>query len=101
LRPPSSTEPPELENPSSGKCLAIDADDIGNEGLIWQWGCGANGWLEWQVNGSGDLNTNGDADLELENLNAAECLAVDADDIGNGGTIWQFGCGANGWLEWS
>jgi|HubBroStandDraft_1064217.scaffolds.fasta_scaffold05898_3 hypothetical protein len=97
----SSTAPPELENPASGECLAIDADDIGNEGTIWQWGCGGNGWLEWQVNGSGDLNTNGDADLELENLNAGKCLAVDANDIGNEGLIWQWGCGANGWLEWS
>jgi hypothetical protein len=91
----------QFRNPDSNECLAVDANDIGNEGLIWQWGCGANGWLEWQVNGSGDLNTNGDADLELENLNAAECLAVDADDIGNGGYITQFGCGPNGWLEWS
>jgi hypothetical protein len=74
----------QFRNPNSNECLAVDANDIGNEGLIWQWGCGANGWLEWQVNGSGDLNTNGDADLELENLNAAECMAVDADDIGNG-----------------
>gem|GEM_PF-1215305 len=97
----SSTAPPELENPASGECLAIDADDIGNEGTIWQWGCGANGWLEWQVNGSGDLNTNGDADLELENLNASECMAIDANFIGNAGYIWQWGCGANGWLEWS
>jgi hypothetical protein len=97
----SSTEPPELENPSSGKCLAVDGDDVGNEGVIWQWGCGANGWLEWQVNGSGDLNANGDADLELKNVNASECLAVDANNIGNGGAVWQYGCGANGWLEWS
>jgi hypothetical protein len=85
--------PPHLQNVGSGDCLAARKGAGGNGGTIWQWKCGRGGkYAHWIVNGSGALNTNGQADMRLRNRASGDCLAAKEGAGGDGGVIQQWRC---------
>ncbi|MBO0729771.1 MAG: ricin-type beta-trefoil lectin domain protein [Acidimicrobiaceae bacterium] len=90
---PSNGHNPILRNVGAHTCLDVDGSDVGTRGKIFQWPCsGSDGFQTWWFTGSGDLNTNGHADVLLHNSSGGDCLDVDSADVGKGGLIYQWGC---------
>ena len=57
-----------LKNVGAGTCLDADGSSSGNGSPIFQWSCnGSDHAQQWWFLGSGDLNTNGNADANLQN----------------------------------
>jgi hypothetical protein len=85
---------PVLQNVGAGTCLDAKASDVGNGGAIIQWACDTTGdtFQRWRLRGSGQLNTNGNANAGLENSGSHTCLDAKASDVGNGGAIIQWSC---------
>jgi hypothetical protein len=85
---------PVLKNAGSGTCLDLDGGDIGNGAPIFQWNCDTGGSFEqWWWYGSGDLNTNGNADAGMHvDGTSKTCLDADGSAKGNGAPIFQWGC---------
>jgi hypothetical protein len=80
-----------------GTCLDANAQQVWDTGAIAQWQCQTDDpfqdWTLKFVEASPDgylyqLQNLG----ALENDNAADCLDADANDVGDGGTIQQWGC---------
>jgi hypothetical protein len=94
---------PVLRNVGAGTCLDVDGSDVGKAGKIFQWSCNGNDTYQvWWFNGSGDLNTDGNADVGLQNDGGKTCLDVDSADVGKGGTIFQWTCdGSDTYQEWN
>jgi hypothetical protein len=89
-----------FSNRGSGTCLEAKASDVPNDGSIIQWACNSNGayqqwacdstgdpYQRWHVRGSGQVDTNGNANAGLENVGSDTRL----DANGNGGAIIQWG----------
>ncbi|HEV2348070.1 MAG TPA: ricin-type beta-trefoil lectin domain protein [Actinocrinis sp.] len=94
---------PILRNVGSGTCLDADGSSKGNGSPIFQWACNhSDGSQEWWFNGSGKLNTNGNAEAGLQNNNDGTCLDADGTNIGNGGKIFQWTCnGSDSFQLWN
>ncbi|HEY3868820.1 MAG TPA: RICIN domain-containing protein [Actinocrinis sp.] len=92
-----------LKNNGSGTCLDVDGSDVGKDGKIFQWACSkTDSAQEWWFRGSGQLNTNGNANAGLEDSYAKDCVDVDSADVANGGTIMQYTCsGSDGFQLWN
>jgi hypothetical protein len=92
-----------LKNNGAGTCLDVDGGSIGNGDPIFQWSCDSGDHAQqFWFNGSGDLNTNGDADAGLANNESDNCVDADSASTGNGGKIFQWGCnGGDGYQLWS
>jgi hypothetical protein len=93
---------PVLQNVGAGTCLDAKASDVGNGGAIIQWACNATGdaYQRWRVRGSGQLNTNGNANAGLENVGSNTCLDAKASDVRNGGAIIQWTCNSSDQYQW-
>jgi len=93
---------PVLQNVGAGTCLDARASDVRNGGAVIQWACDATGdpYQRWTVRGSGQLNTNGDANAGLANVGAGTCLDAKASDVRNGGAIIQWACGGSDHFQW-
>ena len=84
---------PTLRNVGAATCLDASKADSGNGGRIQQWTCSSgDAFQRWHVNGSGKLNTNGNAVAGLESTGAGTCLDASKADAGNGGRIQQWTC---------
>lgn len=84
---------PILRNVGSGTCLDADGSKIGNAQPIFQWSCNSSdGSQQWWFNGSGKLNTNGNAEAGLQNNHDGTCLDADGSAIGNAQPIFQWTC---------
>jgi hypothetical protein len=92
-----------LKNVGAGTCLDADGSSSGNGAPIFQWSCnGSDHAQQWWFLGSGDLNTNGDADANLQNSEDGTCVDVDSANVGNGGKIFQWSCsGSDGYQLWN
>jgi hypothetical protein len=89
----SGGRPPELQNVGSGSCLDAESGAGGDGGVVQQWHCDTAGtYGEWAVDGSGDLNTNGQADMRLPNAGSGSCLDAKEGAGGDGGVIQQWHC---------
>jgi hypothetical protein len=91
-----------LQNVGTGTCLDGDGSDSGNGTLVFQWSCGSDGsaYEQWPLSGSDSLSDY--ANATLYNWGDKTCLANDSADVGNGGTIFQWGCNSsNSWELWS
>jgi len=80
-----------LINQGTGKCLAADAQAIGNGHPIWQWHCGStNIYEQWHViQGAGNLNP------VLQNAGTGTCLDTQANQQ-NYVVIFQWTCNPTG-----
>ncbi|MFE9655919.1 RICIN domain-containing protein [Micromonospora sp. NPDC006431] len=85
---------PVLQNVGTGTCLDAISSDIRNGGAITQWACNTTGdpYQRWWFSGSGQLNTNGDANAGLHNVGTGTCLDADASTVGQNGNIFQWAC---------
>ncbi|MEU8261595.1 RICIN domain-containing protein [Micromonospora sp. NPDC048999] len=85
---------PVLQNVGAGTCLDANASDVRNGGVIFQWACNSTGdaFQRWWFSGSGQLNTNGDANAGLHNAGSGTCLDAQASDVGQNGNIIQWAC---------
>lgn len=84
---------PVLRNVGTGTCLDADGSNKNDGGPIFQWACnGSDNAQVWWFNGSGRMNTNGDADAGLQNDQNGTCLDADSAKSGNGAPIFQWGC---------
>jgi hypothetical protein len=84
---------PLLENVGTGTCLDADGTDSGNGAPIFQWTCNqTDSHQQWWFYGSGDLNTNGDADAGVHSQGNGTCLDADGTSKGNGAPIFQWAC---------
>jgi hypothetical protein len=93
---------PVLQNVGAGTCLDANGSDAGNGGAIIQWACDSTGdaHQRWWVRGSGQLNTNGNANAGLTNSGTGTCLDARSSDVGNGGAIIQWACNGNDQYQW-
>lgn len=94
---------PVLRNVGAGTCLDADGSKIGNAQPIFQWACNSgDGSQQWWFNGSGKLNTNGNAEAGLQNNHDGTCLDADGSNTGNGGPIFQWTCsGSDSFQLWN
>lgn len=85
---------PELKNAGTGTCLDLDGAKIGNADPVFQWSCNTGDhFQQWWWYGSGDLNTNGNADAGLHVAGTSKtCLDADGTAKGNGAPIFQWAC---------
>jgi hypothetical protein len=85
---------PVLKNAGSGTCLDLDGGKIGNADPIFQWSCNtSDAFQQWWWYGSGDLNTNGNADAGMHvDGTKTTCLDADGSSKGNGAPIFQWDC---------
>jgi Ricin-type beta-trefoil lectin domain/Lysozyme like domain len=84
---------PLLENLGTGTCLDADGTDSGNGAPIFQWTCNStDSHQQWWFYGSGDMNTNGDADAGVHSQGNGTCLDADGTSKGNGAPIFQWTC---------
>jgi Lysozyme like domain len=84
---------PVLEDVGNGTCLNFSKSNGGNGGVIQQWACLTDSQQEEvTVLGSGDLNTNGDADALVQDDGNGTCLNFSKSNNGNGGVIEQWAC---------
>jgi hypothetical protein len=91
--PSSPSTPPRLQNVGSGSCLAAKEGAGGDAGVIWQWRCANSAhYGEWSVLGSGQLNTDGNADARLRNAGSGGCVVAKQGAGGNRGVIEQWNC---------
>lgn len=91
-----------LKNVGNGTCLDADGSQTGNGATIFQWSCNSTGdnYQQWWVNGSGQLNTNGQANALLQNqgkyyAGSNICADADASQVYNGGAIFQWTCNSS------
>jgi hypothetical protein len=70
------------------------SSDVRNGGKIAQWACNSSGdsYQRWWFSGSGQYNTNGNANAGLHNAGSGTCLDAEASDVGQNGTIFQWAC---------
>lgn len=95
---------PVLKNVGSGTCLDADGSNVGNGGKIFQWACNSTGdaYQRWSFAGSGEMNTNGNANARVANAGAGTCLDVDSQSVGQAGKIFQWACnGSDGFQLWN
>jgi hypothetical protein len=94
---------PILKNVGSGTCLDADASDTGNYGKIFQWACNSSDhYQQWTFGGSGELNTNGNADSTLHSVGAGTCLDADGSAHNNGSPVFQWTCsGSDSFQRWN
>lgn len=96
---------PLLQNVGQGSCLDADSFLIaGRPGLpLAQWACNtANASEQWSFNGTGLLNTNGNAEAGLQDNADGTCVAADPATAGAGGKILQATCSSkNGYQLWN
>lgn len=85
---------PVLQNVGAGTCLDAISSDVRNGGKIAQWACNSSGdsYQRWWFSGSGQYNTNGNANAGLHNAGSGTCLDAEASDVGQNGTIFQWAC---------
>jgi hypothetical protein len=90
---------PIIKNVGTGTCLDADSSKAGNGQPIFQWACNstADNYQEWWIEGSGQYNTNGQANAELQNQGMYYaghniCLDADSSQARNGGLIFQWTC---------
>lgn len=85
---------PVLQNVGTGTCLDAISSDVRNGGKIAQWTCNTTGdpYQRWWFRGSGQLNTNGNANAGVVNAGAGTCLDADASNVGQNGTVFQWAC---------
>src|SRR5262249_5200998 len=76
---------------------------VPNGGAIIQCACDPTDPNQrWTIHGSGQLNTNGDANADIANVGAGTCLDAKASDPGNGGAIIQWTCnGSDHFQQWN
>jgi hypothetical protein len=87
---------PVLKNVGAGTCLDADGAAAGNADPIFQWTCNSkDSAQQWWFGGSGDLNTNGNADATLHSWGDGTCLDGDGTDSGNGAPIFQWTCSSS------
>ncbi len=93
---------PVLRNVGAHTCLDAKASDVRSGGAIIQWACDTTGdaYQRWWVKGSGQYNTNGNANAGLENAGALDCLDARASDVGSGGAIIQWACDSSDSYQW-
>jgi hypothetical protein len=95
---------PVLKNAGSGTCLDMDGGKIGNGDPIFQWACNtSDAFQQWWWYGSGDLNTNGNADAGMHvDGTSKTCLDADGSEKGNGDPIFQWTCDqSDGAQQWN
>jgi hypothetical protein len=87
---------PLLKNLGTGTCLDADGTSKGNGAPIFQWGCNtSDSHQQWWFYGSGQLNTNGNADAGVHSQGNGTCLDADGTSKGNGAPIFQWACNQN------
>lgn len=80
-----------LKNVGTGTCLDADGGKVGNAGPIFQWSCDSSDhFQQWWFGGSGALSSN--AQAEVHNIGAGDCLDADGGAKGNGKPIFQWHC---------
>lgn len=90
-----------LRNVGSRTCLDADGGKIGNAQPIFQWACNANdAFQQWWFLGSGQYNTNGNANANLQSSGARTCLDADGAARGNGQPIFQWTCSRTDHAQW-
>jgi Lysozyme like domain/Ricin-type beta-trefoil lectin domain len=83
---------PVLKNARTGTCLKLDGAKIGNGGPVFLRACNTgDAFQRWWWRGSGELNTNGNADAGLH-VDGTSKTCLDADGRGNGAGIYQWTC---------
>lgn len=89
-----------LRNVATGTCLSGSSQ--GGAGTpVHQWTCNRSGpYQQWWVNGTGKLNTNGNADAILVNNKNGLCLA-DGAKTANGSPVLQQGCAGGPYEQWN
>jgi len=94
---------PVLQNVGAGTCVKVKPNTVPNGGAIIQWACDPTDPNQrWTIHGSGQLNTNGDANADIANVGAGTCLDAKASDPGNGGAIIQWTCnGSDHFQQWN
>jgi hypothetical protein len=84
---------PIFKNKGTGTCLDADGSAKGNGKPIFQWTCNSkDSSQQWWFGGSGDLNTDGNADATLHSYGDGTCLDADGSAKGNGKPIFQWDC---------
>ena len=87
---------PLLKNLGTGTCLDADGTNKGNGAPIFQWACNtSDSRQQWWFYGSGQLNTNGNADAGVHSQGNGTCLDADGTSRGNGAPIFQWACNQN------
>ncbi len=100
---PSVGHNPVLKNVGTGTCLDADGASKANGAKIFQWACnGGDNAQVWWFNGSGQLNTDGNANAGLQNTQNGTCLDADGTSKGNGAPIFQWACNhSDSFQEWN
>jgi hypothetical protein len=93
---------PILKNVGTHTCLDADGSQTGDGALIFQWACNStsDNYQQWWVDGSGQYNTNGDANARLQNqgkyyAGSNICADADSQQAYNGGKIFQWVCSSS------
>jgi hypothetical protein len=95
---------PVLKNKGTGTCLDLDGGKIGNDDPVFQWACNTgDAFQRWWWYGSGDLNTNGNADAGMHvDGTSKTCLDADGAAKGNGAPIFQYSCNqSDSFQQWN
>jgi Lysozyme like domain/Ricin-type beta-trefoil lectin domain len=95
---------PVLKNAGTGTCLDLDAGEVGNADPVFQWSCNTgDSYQQWWWYGSGELNTNGNADAGMHvDGESKTCLDADGSSKGNGAPIFQWACSqSDGFQQWN
>ena len=83
---------PVLKNAHTGTCLKLDGGNIGNAGPVFLRACNTgDAFQRWWWRGSGDLNTNGNADAGMH-VDGTSKTCLDAEGRGDGAGIYQWTC---------
>lgn len=85
---------PILQNVGTGTCLDADSAQIYDRGKIFQWHCRTTDpYQQWWFHGSGQLNTNGNADAGMHSQGTrTTCLDGDGSSRGYRAPIFQWKC---------
>jgi hypothetical protein len=97
---------PVLRNEGTGYCLDVDGSEPSNQGLVEQWACNSAGdpHQRWYVVANSAVNTSLKANFNLRDSKNNTCLAANAAEPSNEGTIWQWTCSGysgNRYLQWN
>jgi Lysozyme like domain/Ricin-type beta-trefoil lectin domain len=80
-----------LKNVGTGTCLDADGGKVGDADPIWQWSCNSSDhFQQWWFGGSSALSSN--AQAEVHNVGAGNCLDADGGAKGDGQPIFQWRC---------
>jgi hypothetical protein len=90
-----------LKNVATGTCLAGNGSG-GSGAPVHQWTCDKSGsYQQWWVNGSGKLNTNGNADAIFVNNANGLCLDDTSASTANGTLVLQLTCYGGVYEQWN